>query len=73
MSTTEIMRAAFDKLDTFSFVPPPSILWPGIQSDRPDNGMWLEPKLFPNEPHDIAWDDDGCVDTRGFFQILVYF
>jgi hypothetical protein len=73
MSTTDIMRAAFDRLESFTFVPPPKILWPGIQSDPPASGIWLEPKLFPNEPSDIAWDDDGCLDTRGFFRILVYF
>jgi hypothetical protein len=35
--------------------------------------MWLQPGFFPNKPENIAWDNDSCIDTRGFFQILVYF
>lgn len=73
MSTTDIMKAAFDKLVDFVYSPQPEILWPGRQQDPPENGMWLQPGFFPNEPMDIAWDNDACVDTRGFFQILVYF
>jgi hypothetical protein len=73
MSTTEILTAAFDHLIAFVYSPQPEIMWPGIQSTPPEAGMWLEPGFFPNEPDDIAWDDDSCVDTRGFFQILVYF
>jgi len=73
MSTTAIIEAAFQLLETFSYLPQPPILYPGIQSEPPQTGMWLQPGVFPNEPDDIAWDDDACVDTRGFFQILVYF
>jgi len=73
MSTTDIIESVFQILDTFGFSPQPEILWPGIQSDPPQTGMWLQPSVFPNEPDDIAWDNDSCVDTRGFVQILVYF
>ena len=73
MSTTDILQAALTKLETFVYAPQPQILWPGIQETPPQTGMWLQPSLFPNEPGDIAWDDDACVDTRGFFQILIYF
>lgn len=73
MSTTDILEAAFQKLKAFIHDPQPEILWPGIQENPPDAGMWLQPGFFPNEPGDIAWDDDACVDTRGFFQILIYF
>jgi hypothetical protein len=73
VSTTDIVQAAFEKLDSFEYEPQPEILWPGKQEKPPDSGMWLEPKVFPNEPDDIAWDNDSCVDTRGWFQILVYF
>ena len=72
MSTTSIMRAAFDKLNEFVHEPQPEIIWPGHKDVPPDNGMWLEPGFFPNEPEDITWDT-GCVDTRGFFQVLVYY
>ena len=73
MSTTDILQAALTKLETFVYSPQPQILWPGIQETPPESGMWLQPSLFPNEPADIAWDDDACVDTRGFIQILIYF
>ncbi len=73
MSTTEIMEAAFDRLIDFVYTPQPDILWPGIQEEPPESGMWLQPGFFPNEPKDLAWDIDACVDTRGFFQVLVYF
>lgn len=73
MSTTEIIQAAFDRLLVFVHVPQPEIMWPGLQEEPPENGLWLQPGFFPNEPSDIAWDNEACVDTRGFFQILVYF
>ena len=73
MSATDIRQAAFEKLETFVFDPQPEILWPGKSSNPPEAGMWLQPAVFPNEPNDIAWDNDACVDTRGWFQILVYF
>lgn len=73
MSTTAIIEAAFQLLETFTYLPQPAILYPGIQSEPPQTGMWLQPSVFPNEPADIAWENDACVDTRGFFQVLVYF
>ncbi len=73
MSTTEITQAAFEKLKTFEYEPQPAILWPGKQETPPESGMWLQPSVFPNENGDIAWDNDSCVDTRGWVQVLVYF
>lgn len=73
MSSTNILVAAIDRLEAFVYAPQPPILWAGRQETPPNTGMWLQPKMFSNEPNDIAWDNDGCVDTRGFFQILVYF
>ena len=73
MSTTEIMEAAFDKLIAFPYSPQPEILWPGIQETPPQSDIWLQPGFFPNEPEDLSWDNDSCIDTRGFFQILIYF
>jgi hypothetical protein len=72
MSTTEIVQAAFTRLKAFEYEPQPEILWPGKQEKPPESGMWLEPMMFPNRPRDETWDE-GCLDTRGFFQILVYF
>ena len=74
MSTTEIIECAFELLETFVYQPQPAILYPGVEpSDPPQTGMWLQPSVFPNEPEDMSWDNDACIDTRGFFQILVYF
>lgn len=73
MSTTDILDAALAKLETFTYVPQPEILWPGIQAEPPDEGIWLQVRFAPNEPYDLAWDDDACVDTRGHLRILVYF
>lgn len=73
--STEIMEACFEHLATFSNAPDPEpeILWPAIPKTTPDSGFWLEPGYFPNTNRDIGWDNDSCVDTRGFFQVLVYF
>ena len=73
MSTTDIARAAFQRLQTFTYNPQPDILWPGLESSPPQQGMWLEPGFFPNESNDITWNDDGCVDVTGFFQVRVHF
>ncbi len=75
MSTTDILKAAFEKLEAFVYSPQPPILWPAVvrTEGTPESGMWLQPRFFPNEPNDIAWDDSACVDTRGFIQILVYY
>ena len=73
MTTTERFVAFMEHLDSFVYLPQPPIMWPGIQSDPPDTGYCLEPKLFPNEPEDPAWDDDACARPIGFFQVKVYF
>jgi len=73
MSTTEIIEAAFQSLESFTYEPQPAILYPGLKTEPPQRGMWLQPMVFPNEPDDIAWDNDACIDTRGFLQILIYF
>ncbi len=73
MSTTDIMLASFDRLLEFVYDPQPEIVFPGHKEDPPSKGMWLEPGFFPNEPANVAWDNDSCIDTRGFFQILLYY
>lgn len=77
MTVSAIFATCMELMEDFSY-PVPSgqpevvVLWPGIQSDPPDEGFWLEPKLFPNENTDPAWNDDSCAIARGFFQIKVY-
>lgn len=73
MTATVILNACLELLEDFVYVPQPVVMWPGIQTDPPDEGFWLEPKLFPNENMDPAWDDDACARVRGFFQIKVYY
>ena len=73
MSTTQILNAALERLEIFQHSPQPPIVWPGIQEEPPQEGMWLRPGFFPNDPVNIAWDEDSCVESRGFFQVLVYF
>jgi hypothetical protein len=70
---TDILEAAFQRLNAFTYSPQPQVLWPGLQSDPPAAGAWLEPGFFPNEPEDLAWNDDGCVNSEGFFQVLVHY
>lgn len=71
--TTEIFNACLARLATFDYSPSLPILWPGIDGDPPSTGIWLDVKLFPNEPRDLAWDNDSCHETFGFFQIRVYY
>lgn len=73
MSTTDIMTAAFEKLQAFVYSPQPEILWPGIQETPPDKGMWLAVRFFPNKPDNFAWDNDACVHSLGFVQVSVYY
>jgi hypothetical protein len=73
MSTTEILDACLDRLEEFDHSPPLPIAWPGIEIDPPEDGMWLDALNFPNQPRDLAWDNDSCHDTFGFFQVRVYY
>lgn len=72
-AATEILTAFLARLKLFTYSPQPDVLWPGIQADPPDEGMWLKPAFFPNRNRDRHWDDDGCVERRGFFRVLVYY
>lgn len=51
----------------------PPTAWPNQRPDdvRPDTGLWLEVKWFPNEPGDIFWGNSAPVRRIGFFQIKV--
>ncbi len=76
--TTAIFDAAMARLSLFSYSPAPAIIYPNTQSEPPEpdvadpnSAMWIEALFFPNEPIDQAWDNDGCVETRGFFRFLV--
>lgn len=69
--TTSILTACLQRLETLGISPELPIAWPGINFTQPDTGMWLEAKLFPNEPMNYSMDNDGCHAARGFFQVIV--
>ena len=73
MTTVSILSAFLERLEGFTYVEQPEILWPGMNTDPPSDGMWLVPSLFPNETIDPFWDPDVCVRYMGFFQVLVHF
>jgi len=70
---TTILGAFLEHLDDFVYSPQPVILWPGLQSNPPESGMWLQSNFFPNEPIDRVWGYETCVEARGFFQVSVHF
>lgn len=71
--STAILTACIQRLDELGISPALPIAWPGVNFNPPDEGMWLEAKLFPNEPTDPVWNADGCYNARGFFQVLVFY
>lgn len=71
--STVILAAFFSRLETFTYSPTPAIAWPNIKFDPPSDGLWLEVDYFPIEGLDIAWGNDACQLSRGFFQIGVGF
>jgi hypothetical protein len=73
MITTEILEACLERLRDFDYSPPIPVAWPGVDLDPPEEGVWLDALNFPNQPRDLAWGDDSCHDTFGFFQVRVFF
>ena len=71
MSTTDILAAFFARLGTFDYSPEIPVLWPGVKQDPPDSGYWFEASVFPNEPRNLAWNDDAPQLSVGFCQVLV--
>jgi hypothetical protein len=69
--STNILTACFERLQTLSYSPAPTVLWPGLNQTPPQDGPWLEAGYFPNEPLDRTWNADSCAEQRGFFQVLV--
>jgi hypothetical protein len=47
------------------------IAFPDVTFSPPATGIWLEVRLFPNEPENLVWDDDGIYREQGFLQVLV--
>lgn len=49
------------------------VAYEGVDFTPPEDGIWLEPKIFNSEPISIVWDNNDTQVDFGFFQILVYF
>ena len=47
------------------------VAWPGVTLNPPSSWTWLLVRHFPNESEDLAWNNDGPIIVRGFFQIEV--
>ncbi len=69
----DLTEAVFQRINSFVYVPAPVVLYPGLQTEPPNSGMWLEPNMVPNENTDLVWDNNGCIVTQGLVQILVNF
>jgi hypothetical protein len=73
VTTSQIIEACFQRLLQFWYEPQPEILWPGLETNPPGEGIWLEPNVLPNEPENIAWTDESCAVTMGIIRILVHY
>lgn len=73
MSTTAILVSFLDAMELFASDNSLPMARPGMVFDPPDSGIWIEALSFPGEPRDPVWDNDGCSEARGFFQVAVYY
>jgi len=71
MTTTSIITAFFERLAAFDTSPEVPVMWPGVNHEPPSSGYWFEASAFPNEPTNLAWNDDGEIMARGFCQVLI--
>lgn len=69
MSATDRLESFCDSLRDAGLGVP--IAWPGVELNPPASGLWLLVRHFPNETEDLAWDNDGAILVRGFFQVEV--
>lgn len=70
MSTARLQAYA-QHLYGIDVTPQPPIALPGQEFDPPTSGVWIECKLFPNEPDAPYWNGDSPELLRGFFQVTV--
>ena len=69
MSATDRLESFCESLQDAALGVP--VAWPGTQMNPPSDGIWLLVRHFPNESEDLAWDNDGAILVRGFFQVEV--
>lgn len=69
MSATARLESFCDRLRDAGLGVP--IAWPGVPLKPTPDGMWLLVRHFPNETEDLAWNNDGPIIVRGFFQVEV--
>lgn len=70
MSTARLQAYA-EHLYGISITPQPPIALPGQDFTPPTTGVWLECRMFPNEPDAPYWNGDSPELIRGFFQVTV--
>lgn len=70
---TDIFQAFFDAVTTEAAAADPvlAVAYPGVTFDPPDNAVWLELRLFPNETQQYGLAVDGPKAHRGFVQVSV--
>lgn len=69
MSATARLESFCESLQDAALGVP--VAWPGTQMNPPSDGIWLLVRHFPNETEDLAWNNDGPIIVRGFFQVEV--
>lgn len=75
MSTdTDLVTGFFDRLETLdSPAGDLPILWPGLTTQPPDTGMWLEPRAFPGDTVNPFYGEASKNRYGGFWQVGVGF
>jgi len=67
----DLYKAFYEKV--YGIDPCLPVAYEGVDFEPPEDGLWLEPKIFPNEPISIVWDNNDRQVDYGFFQVLVYY
>lgn len=70
----DLVSAFFERIGT---LPAPAgdlpVLWPGLTTQRPASGMWLEPRAFPGDTENPFYGATSAKVYNGFYQIGVGF
>lgn len=72
--TTDIYNAIAPLVTAFAAAQSPAlpVAYPGLPLDpTPDDGIWLDFRVFWNDGEELGWDDSGMTVERGFFRVIV--
>jgi hypothetical protein len=69
----EIYESLIELLQAFVLDRSPElpVAYPGVTFTPPDNGQWLEVRMFPNETQNYGLANTGVFIHRGFMQVTV--